>query len=105
MESKVMYIAMNRFKIVLGKEKQFEDIWQNRDSHLDNVPGFIDFNLIKGSSNQEFTIYASHSRWNSEQDFINWTKSESFRLAHKNTGQHKDIYLGHPDFEGFVVVL
>ena len=100
-----MYIAMNRFKIVLGKEKQFEDIWQNRDSHLDNVPGFIDFNLIKGSSNQEFTIYASHSRWNSEQDFIKWTKSESFRLAHKNTGQHKDIYLDHPDFEGFVVVL
>ena len=100
-----MYIAMNRFKIVLGKEKQFEDIWQNRDSHLDNVPGFIDFNLIKGSSNEEFTIYASHSRWKSEQDFINWTKSESFRLAHKNTGQHKDIYLGHPDFEGFVVVL
>ena len=75
-----MYIAMNRFKIVLGKEKQFEDIWQKRDSHLDNVPGFIDFNLIKGSSNQEFTIYASHSRWNSEQDFIKWTKSESFRF-------------------------
>ena len=32
-------------------------------------------------------------------------KSESFRKAHKNTGQHKDFYLGHPDFEGFVVVL
>ena len=85
-----MYIAMNRFKIVLGKEKQFEDIWRNRESQLDDVPGFIDFNLIKGSSNQ---------------DFINWTKSESFRLAHKNTGQHKDIYLGHPDFEGFKVII
>ena len=36
---------MNRFKIVPGKEKQFEDIWQNRDSHLSNVPGFVDFNL------------------------------------------------------------
>ena len=67
-----MYIAMNRFKIVLGKEKQFEDIWRNRESQLDDVPGFIDFNLIKGSSNQDFTLYASHSRWDSEQDFINW---------------------------------
>ena len=74
---------MNRFKIVLGKESQFEDIWRNRDSHLDNVPGFVDFNLIKGSSNEDFTLYASHSRWNSEEDFVNWTKSESFRTAHK----------------------
>ena len=64
-----MYIAMNRFKIVLGKEQQFEDIWRNRDSHLENVPGFIDFNLIKGSSNENFTLYASHSRWNTEQDY------------------------------------
>ena len=54
-----MFIAMNRFKIVLGKEKQFEEIWQNRDSHLDNVPGFIDFNLIKGPTNENFTLYAS----------------------------------------------
>ena len=100
-----MYIAMNRFKIIPGKEKQFEEIWQKRDSHLENVPGFVDFNLIKGSSNEDFTLYASHSRWNSEQDFINWTKSESFRIAHKNTGQHKDIYLGHPDFEGFKVII
>ena len=96
---------MNRFKIVLGKEKQFEEIWQNRDSHLDNVPGFIDFNLIKGPTNENFTLYASHSRWDSEQDFIKWTKSESFRTAHKNTGQHKDVYLGHPDFEGFKVII
>ena len=35
-----MYIAMNRFKIVKGKEDIFEDIWKNRDSHLDNVTGF-----------------------------------------------------------------
>ena len=65
----------------------------------------IDFNLIKGSSNEDFTLYASHSRWNSEEDFVNWTKSESFRMAHKNTGQHKGIYLGHPDFEGFKVII
>ena len=76
-----MYIAMNRFKIVLGKEKQFEDIWRNRESQLDDVPGFIDFNLIKGSSNQDFTLYASHSRWDSEQDFINWTKIRVFQVG------------------------
>ena len=100
-----MFIAMNRFKIVLGKEKEFEDIWKNRDTHLKDVPGFKEFNLVKGDTNNEHTLYASHSIWNSKNDFINWTKSEAFRLAHKNSGQHKGLYLGHPNFEGFEVVL
>ena len=72
------YIAMNRFKIVRGKEDVFEKIWKERDSKLGEVKGFINFNLIKGKENDEFTIYASHSTWSSEIDFINWTKSESF---------------------------
>ena len=99
------YIAMNRFKIVRGKEDVFEKIWKERDSKLGEVKGFINFNLIKGKENDEFTIYASHSTGSSEIDFINWTKSESFREAHKNAGQSKEIYIGHPEFEGFNVVL
>ena len=35
-----MYIAMNRFKIVIVNEKAFEDVWKNRETHLENVPGF-----------------------------------------------------------------
>ena len=96
---------MNRFKIVLGKEKVFEDVWKNRETHLENVPGFKRFNLVKGDKNEDYTLYASHSIWNSKEDFINWTKSEAFRLAHKNAGQHKDLYLGAPEFEGFEGVL
>ena len=100
-----MFIAMNRFRIVLGKEKEFEDVWKNRDTHLEDVPGFKEFRLVKGDTNDEFTLYASHRIWNSKNDFTNWTKSEEFRLAHKNSGQHKGLYLGHPNFEGFEVVL
>ncbi len=100
-----MYIAMNRFKIIKGKEKVFEDIWKNRDSHLKNVTGFLNFHLIKGDSNEDFTLYASHSTWNTENDFTNWTKSDSFKQAHKNAGEHKNIYIGHPIFEGFDVII
>ena len=100
-----MYIAMNRFKIVPGKEKEFEKVWRERDTHLSEVPGFNKYNLVKGEKNDEFSLYASHSIWNSKADFINWTKSEAFKLAHKNAGQHKDLYLGAPNFEGFEVVL
>ena len=100
-----MYIAMNRFKIIIGKEKDFEEIWASRDSYLKNVPGFIDFHLVKGITNDDYTLYASHSTWKSQNDFINWTKSESFRLAHKNSGKHKGLYIGNQNFEGYRVVI
>ena len=100
-----MYIAMNRFKIVKGKESEFENVWKNRETHLAEVPGFKNFNLVKGEAKDDHTLYASHSIWESKEDFINWTKSESFRLAHKNAGQHRDLYIGAPNFEGFEKVL
>ena len=100
-----MYIAMNRFKIVKGREIDFERIWKERDSHLKDVIGFKEFHLVKGNSEDAYTLYASHSVWESEDFFLNWTKSEAFRLAHKGAGQHSDLYIGHPVFEGFKVVI
>ena len=99
------FIAMNRFKIVLGRENDFESVWKTRETFLDEVKGFIDFNLLRGETTDEFTLYSSHSTWQSKEDFIAWTKSESFRKAHKNAGRNKPLYIGHPEFEGFNVVL
>lgn len=100
-----MYIAMNRFRIAPGKEQVFIDIWNNRDTHLSDVPGFKAFNLLQGASDDEATLFASHSLWESAEAFSNWTKSEAFRKAHANAGEVKDIYLGPPQFEGFEVVI
>ncbi len=96
---------MNRFKIVVGKEIQFENVWKGRETYLEQVKGFKKFNLVKGETKDDHTLYASHSIWDSKKDFINWTKSEAFRLAHKNAGQHQDLYIGHPVFEGFETII
>ena len=100
-----MYIALNRFRIIPNRHADFEKIWRNRETHLEKVPGFLSFNLIKGKTAEDYIIYASHTTWKSQQDFLAWTKSESFRRAHKNAGVHSELYLGHPEFEGFEVVL
>ena len=102
---KMKFIAMNRFKIVPERGEDFENIWKNRKTHLENAPGFIEFHLVKGKTEDSYTLYASHSTWSSRKDFESWTKSEVFRLAHKNAGSHKEIYLGHPEFEGFEVII
>ena len=96
---------MNRFKIVLGREIDFELIWKNRDTFLASVPGFKEFHLVRGDKTEDYTLYASHSTWASENDFLAWTKSEAFRQAHKGAGEHGDLYIGHPEFEGFEVII
>ena len=100
-----MYIVLNNFKIKIGCEKEFEKVWKSRDSHLDGVPGFIDFHLIKGQTLKDHTMYASHSTWESQDSFYAWVHSESFRLAHKNAGKHSDLYLGPPRLEEYTVVI
>tara|TARA_B100000989_G_C19136646_1_gene301550 strand:- start:34 stop:336 length:303 start_codon:yes stop_codon:yes gene_type:complete len=99
-----MYIAMNRFKIIRGNEEAFENLWKNRESYLEDVDGFLGFNLIKGKSSDNYTLYASHSTWKSEEDFISWTKSDVFRKAHKSADANKNLYLGNPELEGFNVI-
>jgi len=97
---------MNRFHIVPGKEQEFIDIWAKRETYLDQVPGFKQFDLLQGPGTDEYTLFASHSVWESVQSFENWTKSEAFKKAHANAGStSKDIYLGRPVFEGFSSVL
>ena len=96
---------MNRFKIILGKESNFEKIWKERDTHLDKVKGFTEFHLLKGQTTEEYTLYSSHTVWSSKNDFLNWTKSEEFQLAHKDAGRNSSTYIGHPEFEGFDVIL
>lgn len=100
-----MFVAMNRFKVVRGSEEAFETVWRQRDTHLDTVPGFVEFHLLKGPERADHTLYSSHTVWRGRADFENWTRSEAFRLAHKNAGRNKPLYLGHPEFEGFESVL
>ena len=99
-----MFIAMNRFKVRLGQEAEFETVWRERDSHLKDVPGFIEFHLLRGPEAEDHTLYASHSIWASRDHFEDWTRSEAFRKAHSQAGSTRDIYLGHPNFEGFEAI-
>jgi len=100
-----MFIAMNRFRIALGREEEFVDIWRKRETFLDAVPGFRRFHLMAGPVTDEYALFASHSEWDSRQTFEDWTHSEAFRKAHAGAGASKGLYLGHPQLELFESVL
>jgi heme-degrading monooxygenase HmoA len=79
-----MFIAMNRFKVIKGAEKDFEHVWLSRETHLDEMAGFVEFHLLKGPEKEDHVLYSSHK-------------------AHAGAGGNKPLYLGHPEFEGFQV--
>ena len=99
-----MYIAMNRFKVLPGAESEFETLWLNRESKLREVPGFVEFHMLRGPGREGHTLYASHTIWESPAAFQAWTKSEAFRAAHGSAGSTRPLYEGHPEFEGFEVI-
>jgi heme-degrading monooxygenase HmoA len=100
-----MFIAMNRFRIARGFEPGFEELWRSRDSQLEGVEGFRSFQLLRGPSSESETLYASHTTWESREAFEAWTRSEAFAKAHAQARAPKGTYLGHPQFEGFEVIL
>ncbi len=99
-----MFIAMNRFKVIPDARSEFERVWISRDTHLRDVPGFVEFHLLRGPEREDHVLYSSHTIWRSPEHFEAWTHSDAFRLAHHSAGQNKPLYLGHPEFEGFEVI-
>jgi len=102
-----MYIAMNRFRIKKGSEAEFEEGWAQRQSRLKEVPGFVDFQLLRRDvpGEEDVTLYASHAVWQSREVFLAWTKSEHFRDAHKNAAARRPLFDGPPQLETFEVIL
>ena len=100
-----MFIAMNRFRVQPGREETFEQVWRERDSHLDGVAGFREFHLLRGPGSEEASLYISHSVWESREAFEAWTRSEAFRKAHANARTPDGTLLGHPVLEGCEQVL
>ena len=84
-----MFIAMNRFKVLLDAGAAFEEVWTSRDTHLRGVPGFVSFHLLRGPAREDHVLYSSHTIWRDKTAFEDWTTSEAFRQAHRNAGGNR----------------
>jgi heme-degrading monooxygenase HmoA len=97
-----VFIAMNNFKVAPGKEEQFEQVWKTRETHLQAVPGFVRFALLRGDGQGE---YVSHSTWESREAFLDWTKSEAFIAGHRQGGSMMGVLEGPPVVKLFDAVI
>ena len=96
-----MFVAMNRFQIADGRGPDFERMWRERESHLESVPGFVQFALLKGDEPGD---YISHTTWTSREAFMTWAQSDAFRQAHSSRPA-EGVMAGHPRAAFYEAVL
>lgn len=96
-----MFIAMNRFHVAPGREADFERVWRERETHLQGVPGFVQFALLRSDNAAE---YISHSTWQDRQAFIDWTQSPAFTAGHRQ-GSLMGILQGPPQIGLYEAVI
>ena len=96
-----MFVAMNSFKVAKGKENEFERTWQERESYLHGVPGFVQFALLRASAEGE---YISHSTWQDREAFVAWTNSEAFVKGHRQ-GSLMGVLEGPPQLSTYDAII
>lgn len=96
-----MYLAMNRFTVPTENATAFEELWLSRESHLQDMDGFVSFHMLIGPEEDGRILYASHTVWQSEDHFRAWTTSTQFRASHARAGETRKLHEGAPRFEGF----
>ena len=99
----MIFVAMNHFDVDPARTAEFEARWRERETFLEEVPGFLRFALLRGD---EPGAYVSHSTWESRAAFEAWTRSDEFKHGHAQSGRlPQDAFLTHPKLETFDVVI
>ncbi|MFN2404017.1 MAG: antibiotic biosynthesis monooxygenase [Candidatus Binatia bacterium] len=91
-----MFVVTNRIPVSEGFEVDFEERFRKRAHLIDRSPGFVK-NLILKPVRRRFDhasgawvespergYYLVQTYWQTEDAFWDWTRSESFRIAHSN---------------------
>lgn len=73
-----IFVVQNRFKVVEGKETQFEQRWASRESTLLEFPGFVGFYLQRRDATKadDGFNFISSAMWKDKTSFLNWKESQ-----------------------------
>lgn len=79
-----MFVVCNRVSIHPDHAPQFEAMFMSRAHKVDQMPGFVSFQLLKPMKASDG--YVVMVTWESKEYYHAWLKSESFHQGHSRTG-------------------
>ena len=96
-----MFVAMNCFRVLAEREHDFESLWRDRETYLQEVPGFVEFALLRSDEEGD---YISYSVWRDRTSFEEWARSEAFAKGHAQ-GSLAGILAGPPQLGLYQAVI
>lgn len=75
-----MIITSNRIRVNLEFADAFEQSFKERASLVDDMPGFVGFQLLRPDNPED--PYIAMTFWESKAHFEAWTSSDAFRQGH-----------------------
>jgi len=75
-----MVVVMNVVEAIEGREQEFERAFLERERLLGQAEGFRGFELLRRDRDREYVVL---TRWDSQEAFRDWVKSDLFRRAHR----------------------
>ena len=82
-----MYVVMNRLTVPVEQAGHLEQGFSHSAGRMHEVPGCLNFNLLKEERIDGEAVYVALTEWETEAAFRAWTESDAFRRAHANAGQ------------------
>ncbi|CAM5789366.1 MULTISPECIES: antibiotic biosynthesis monooxygenase family protein [Brevibacillus] len=83
-----MYVSMNRLTVPSDYRAHLEKAFSEGGERMKNVPGFLEFLFLAPTQGDEYTVF---TKWESEQDFLNWTQSEAFKRSHAGSNPNSPV--------------
>lgn len=79
-----MFAIANRIFVNPDYAEAFEERFRNRASLVDQMPGFVAYQLLRPVT--EGAPYIVLTTWESREAFEAWTQSDAFKQGHARSG-------------------
>lgn len=92
-----MYVVMNVLEVPAEAKGQMAGMFSRAAENMKQVPGCVEFQYLDSTAGDKQIVY---TKWESEEAFTAWRKSDAFMKAHSNertgsspaTGSHIETY-------------
>ncbi|MCP4958256.1 MAG: antibiotic biosynthesis monooxygenase [Actinomycetia bacterium] len=75
-------VRINAIEVPEGMGERIEQMFAKRLGTVDQEPGFLGFELLRPSGENERRYYVV-TRWETDEAFDNWVNSENFQHGHR----------------------
>ncbi|MEX1279880.1 MAG: antibiotic biosynthesis monooxygenase [Acidimicrobiia bacterium] len=78
-------VKINAIEVPEGGGAELERRFAHRAGAVDDAPGFLGFELLRPTDGTN--VYFVYTRWESEEQFQAWVKSDAFGRGHAESSQ------------------